>query len=127
MARVVLYFFPAAFTPGCNIEAALFAENAAEFEAEGATLIGATAGNTDRLAEFSEEHCASAFPVAAVERDVVRDYEVGMTFRPGWTNRTSMVIAPDGTILHTFTDSGPNDHVNETLTALRDWKASQGE
>jgi peroxiredoxin len=50
---VVLYFFPAAFTPGCNIEAETFAEAMPKFQAAGATVIGVTAGNVDQLADFS--------------------------------------------------------------------------
>ncbi|WP_417476760.1 peroxiredoxin [Maricaulis sp.] len=115
---VVMYFFPAAFTGGCNIEAALFAESAAEFTAAGATLIGLTAGNTDRLSEFSEAHCASAFPVAAVDRETVSAYSVGLMMRPGWTNRTSYVIAADGEIAFKHTDNNPNEHVTLTLDAL---------
>src|ERR1700753_4325559 len=50
---VVLYFFPAAFTQGCSIEAHEFADNIDKFKAQGATVIGVTAGNTDQLAKFS--------------------------------------------------------------------------
>jgi len=64
---VVLYFFPAAHTTGCNIEAHLFADAIDKFKAEGATVIGVTAGNVDQLAAFSTEteHCSGKFPVAA--------------------------------------------------------------
>ena len=64
---VVLYFFPAAHTTGCNLEAHLFADSMDKFKAEGATVIGVTAGNTDQLAAFSTEteHCSGKFPVAA--------------------------------------------------------------
>ena len=57
---VVLYFFPAAFTSGCTLEAHAFAEATPEFEKLGATVIGVTAGNVDQLADFSkeQEHCA---------------------------------------------------------------------
>jgi peroxiredoxin Q/BCP len=116
---VVMYFFPAAFTSGCNVEAALFAESAAEFTAAGATLIGVTAGNTDRLAEFSEQHCASAFPVAAVSNDVVSAYGVGLLLRPGWTSRTSYVIAADGMIAYKHSEMNPDQHVTLTLQALQ--------
>src|SRR6185437_7272172 len=56
---VVLYFFPAAHTAGCNIEAHLFADSIDKFHAQGATVIGVTAGNVDQLAAFSTEteHC----------------------------------------------------------------------
>src|SRR5690606_8460987 len=56
---VVVYFFPAAHTPGCSLEAALFSQAIDKFKARHATVIGVTAGNTDELAEFSKEteHC----------------------------------------------------------------------
>ena len=50
---VVLYFFPAAFTPGCTVEAHLFAEANSRFNQLGARVVGVTAGNIDRVAEFS--------------------------------------------------------------------------
>src|SRR5688572_1891238 len=46
---VVLYFFPAAYTGGCNAEAHAFAEKIESFKAAGATVIGMTAGNVDQL------------------------------------------------------------------------------
>ena len=52
---VVVYFFPAAHTPGCNLEAHLFSEAIDDFKAAGATVIGMTAGNVDELADFSKE------------------------------------------------------------------------
>lgn len=121
---VVLYFFPAAFTSGCNIEAALFAQSAADFEAAGATLIGVTAGNTDRLQEFSEAHCASAFPVVAAEGSVLADYEVRLMMRPGWSDRSSFVIDEDATIVFTHSDMSPNEHVSGTLAALHELQGS---
>src|SRR5689334_25028865 len=64
---VVVYFFPAAHTAGCNIEAHLFADSIDKFHAQGATVIGVTAGNVEQLAAFSTEteHCSGKFPVAA--------------------------------------------------------------
>jgi hypothetical protein len=62
---VVLYFFPAAFTPGCTIEAHLFAEATDSFSKMGATVVGVTAGNVERVAEFSKVECRDKFAVAA--------------------------------------------------------------
>ncbi|MEI9890963.1 MAG: redoxin domain-containing protein [Caulobacteraceae bacterium] len=66
---VVLYFFPAAYTPGCQIEAHLFAEAADEFKAQHATVIGVTAGNTDKLEKFSTDtqYCSGKFAMALDE------------------------------------------------------------
>ena len=117
---VVLFFFPAAFTSGCEAQAASFAESIAEFEALGAQVIGVTAGNTDRLADFSTQHCASAFPVFAVADGMMSDYEAGMLLRPGWTSRTTYVIDTGQTIAMTYSELSPYEHVDRSLAALRE-------
>ena len=116
---VVLFFFPAAFTSGCEAQAASFAESIADFEALGAQVIGVTAGNTERLAEFSTQHCASAFPVFAIEDGMMGEYEVRLMMRPGWTQRTTYVIGQDGTIALEYTEMSPYEHVDRSLEALR--------
>ena len=50
---VVLYFYPAAFTKGCTIEAHLFADAVDKYKALGATVIGVSADNIDTLNKFS--------------------------------------------------------------------------
>ena len=116
---VVMFFFPAAFTSGCEAEAASFAESINEFEVLGAQVIGVTGGNTDRLADFSTQHCASAFPVFAISDGMMQDYEVRLIARPGWTDRTSYVIDQDQTILFTWAAMNPYEHVDQTLQALQ--------
>jgi len=123
---VVLYFFPAAFTPGCTVEAHLFAEATGDFNKLGARVIGVTAGNIDRVAEFSKSECRDKFAVAADPgAKVAVKYDTAMQ-GPGKTmisNRTSFVIAPNGTILLSYTDSKPQAHIEKTLAAVRAWKA----
>ena len=123
---VVLYFFPAAFTPGCTIEAHLFAEASDDFNTMGARVVGVTAGNIDRVAEFSKSECRDKFAVAADPgAKVAAKYDSTMR-RPDGTmlsNRTSYVIAPNGTILLSYTDSKPQAHVEKTMAAVRAWKA----
>lgn len=116
---VVLFFFPAAFTSGCEAQAASFAESIADFEALGARVIGVTAGNTDRLAEFSTQHCASAFPVFAASGGMAGDYEVRLLARPGWTERTTYVIDQNSGIVMTHNAMSPYEHVDLSLAALR--------
>lgn len=118
---VVVYFFPAAHTPGCNLEAALFSRAIDKFKAHGATVIGVTAGNTDALADFSKEteHCGGKFPVAAdAGAKIAARYDAALTGKPGWSNRTSYVIAPSGKVVHAYADLNPNRHVAETLKAV---------
>ena len=123
---VVLYFFPAAFTPGCTIEAHLFAEASDVFNTMGARVVGVTAGNIDRVADFSKSECRDKFAVAADPgAKVAAKYDATMQ-RPDGTrlsSRTSYVIAPNGTILLSYTDSKPQAHVEKTMAAVRAWKA----
>ena len=115
---VVLYFFPGAFTAGCNIEANAFAAKIPEFKKAGATVIGMTAGNVDRLLEFSSKHCAGQFTVAGASPAVIKDYDVSLSATSGWTNRTTYVIAQNGRIVDAFTDMAPNGHITRSLAAV---------
>lgn len=120
---VVLYFFPSAFTPGCMIEAHEFADAIDQYKALGATVIGVTAGNVKRLAEFSKTECRSKFPVAAdPDRSIAKRYDATMALIP-LSNRTSYVIAPDHKVIFAYSASAPDKHVELTLDAIRKWKA----
>ena len=119
---VVVYFFPAAHTPGCNLEAHLFSEAIEEFKEHDATVIGLTAGNTDSLAAFSKEteHCGGKFPVAAdAGAKIARQYDAILDKKPEWSDRTSYVIDRTGKIVHVHSDLNPNRHVAETLAAVK--------
>ncbi|MDP5281358.1 redoxin domain-containing protein [Sphingomonas sp. DG1-23] len=126
---VVLYFFPAAFTGGCNVEAAAFAAALPDFTAAGATVIGMTAGNVDKLIAFSSEHCAGKFAVAAASPAVIKGYDVLLKKPDGTattiTSRTSYVIASNGHIVLAHTDMNPGSHIKMTLEAVRKLKAGR--
>lgn len=126
---VVLYFFPAAFTGGCNVEAAAFAAALPDFTAAGATVIGMTAGNVDKLIAFSSAHCAGKFAVAPASPEVIKGYDVLLKKPDGTptaiTSRTSYVIAPNGKILFAHTDMNPGDHIKMTLDVVRKYKAGK--
>ena len=118
---VVVYFFPAAHTPGCNLEAHLFSDAIDKFKARHATVIGVTAGNIDELADFSKEteHCGGKFAVAAdAGAKIAKQYDATLKLKPGWSDRTSYVIAPSGSITHVYSALNPSKHVKETLDAV---------
>lgn len=122
LGPVVLYFFPAAHTPGCNIEAHQFSEAIDQFKAQGATVIGVTAGNVDELADFSKEteYCGGKFPVAADPgAKIAAQYDAILKQKPEWSDRTSYVIAPDGAIAHAYSNLAPQGHVKATLDAVK--------
>lgn len=122
---VVAFFFPAAFTGGCEAEAALFAESIGDFDAAGAQVIGLTAGNVDRLAEFSTQHCADAYPVFGVDDATISAYRVRM--RPGgdWTSRSTFVIDQDQTIAFQYSNMNPSEHSTLSLAAVQALAATE--
>jgi len=125
---VVLYFFPAAFTEGCNAEAHAFAEALPDFQKAGASVIGMTAGNIDKLEAFSAEKCAGKFAVAAASPAIVKGYDVQLTKPDGTatkiTSRTSYVIAPNGKIIFAHSDMSPAGHIRLSLEAVQKYKAA---
>lgn len=122
---VVVYFFPAAHTKGCNLEAHLFSEAIDKFKAEKASVIGVTAGNVDQLADFSKEteHCGGKFPVAADPGvKIAKEYDAVLAQKPDWSNRTSYVVAPNGQIVDVYSNLDPTEHVDKTLAAVKAWR-----
>jgi peroxiredoxin Q/BCP len=117
---VVLYFFPAAFTTGCTLEAHAFAEATDKFKKMHATVIGVTAGNVERVAEFSKVECRNKFAVAADPgAKVAAQYDTQKAFNGKvMSDRTSYVIAPDGKILLSYTDRNPESHIDQTMAAV---------
>ena len=123
---VVLYFFPAAFSAGCTLEAHDFAEATDEFKKQGATVIGVTAGNTDQIAKFSQLECRDKFTVAADPgAKVAAQYDTLMEMKgKTLSDRTSYVIAPDGKILLSYTDRNPETHIQKTMDAVKQYAKS---
>ncbi len=121
---VVLYFYPAAFTTGCTVEAHAFAEAIDTFAALGASVIGVSSDDIATLNRFSVSECRSKFPVAAdADKKIMTAYDAKLMF--GYANRTSYVIAPDHRIIYEYTALDPSGHVANTLAAVKKWKAEQ--
>lgn len=120
---VVLYFYPAAFTKGCTIEAHQFAEAMPEYRALGATVIGISHDKLSVLKRFSVSECRSKFPVAAdTDQSIMKSYDAVSTSHPGRASRTSYAIAPNGEILYAYTNRDPHEHVTNTLSAIKEWR-----
>jgi peroxiredoxin len=121
---VVLYFYPAAFTPGCTVEAHEFAEATAKFKALGATVIGVSHDPIDTLNKFSVSECRNKFAVASdADQHIMRSYDAVLPPKPELANRTSYVIAPTGKIIYEYTALNPDQHVENTMAAVEKWAA----
>ncbi len=119
---VVLYFFPAAFSSDCTLEARAFAEAEEKFKAQGALVIGVTAGNIARVQEFSVVECRNKFPVAADPgARITKLYKAVLPFTAS-SQRISYVITPDRKIAHVVSALSPTTHVIKTLDAVTAWR-----
>jgi len=120
---VVLYFYPAAFTPGCTAEAHAFAEATDRFKSMGATVIGVSHDPIEKLNRFSVSECRNKFAVASdADGSVMKAYDAVLPIKPDFANRTSYVIAPTGEILYSYTELNPDKHVENTLAAVQKWQ-----
>ncbi len=139
---VVVYFYPSAYTQGCDIEAHTFAENKDKFDAAGATIIGVSGDSIQRLDQFSADpnYCAGKFPVASDSSlKVAKLYDVSATpGRPGmkdvrgveinhdFIDRVTFVIGKDGKIIATFSSKedklSPAQHVEKSLDIVQHLK-----
>jgi peroxiredoxin len=119
---VVLYFYPAAFTKGCTIEAHEFAEATEKFKALGATVIGVSHDDIGTLHKFSVSECRNKFAVASdADQKIMKAYDAVLWLKPDWAKRTSYVIAPTGEVLYSYTALNPDKHVENTLSAVQKW------
>ncbi|MCZ4343409.1 peroxiredoxin [Sphingomonadaceae bacterium G21617-S1] len=126
---VVLYFFPAAFTKGCTVEAHEFAEATDDFNRMGATVIGMAADPIEKLNKFSVEECRNKFAVGVATPAMIKGYDVALEAGvipnvTGRTNRTSYVIAPGGKVIFVHSALGVAGHVSGTMNAVKAWKAA---
>jgi thioredoxin-dependent peroxiredoxin len=136
---VVVYFYPSAYTGGCDLEAHTFAERKDEFTAAGASIIGVSADDIQRLNAFSSDpnYCAGKFPVASDAEGKIAE-TFGLTVSParagmkdvrgvelthGFIPRTTYVIDKEGKIVAVFSSAtdhiSPADHVEKALAAVK--------
>jgi len=136
---VVVYFYPSAYTGGCDAEAHAFAEMKDKFTAAGATIIGVSGDDIQRLNAFSADpnYCAGKFAVASdADGKIAATYGLvinqpktamkdvrGIEFNHGFIPRTTYVIGKDGKIIAVFSSEtdhiSPTDHVEKSLAIVK--------
>lgn len=123
---VVLYFYPAAFSSGCTLEAHAFAEAIDDFSAAGASVIGVSHDKLETLEKFSVSACGGKFPVGAdTDQQVMKAYDAVHSVRTGHADRISYVISPEGKVVQVFDSMDPEQHVASTLRAVQTWASQQ--
>ncbi|MBB6421737.1 peroxiredoxin [Streptomyces sp. AK010] len=121
---VVLFFYPAALTPGCTAQACHFRDLAAEFAAVGARPVGISGDDVERQQEFAGRH-GLGMPLLSDADGAVRErFGVKRGFSLAPTKRATFVIAQDRTVLDVVrSELRMNAHADRALTALRAHRA----
>lgn len=137
---VVVYFYPSAYTGGCDLEAHTFAVDSEKFAAAGASIIGVSLDSIARLNDFSADpsFCAGKFPTASdANGSIARSYDLkifyphkkildqrGKEIHHGFAERTTFIITPDGRIAATIGGVHPDTNVQLALAAVQRLKKS---
>ena len=136
---VVVYFYPSAYTKGCDLEAHTFAQEKEKFDAAGATVIGVSADSIARLDLFSADpdYCAGKFPVASdPDRKIATSYNLtagsakpgmkdvrGVDIDHDFIERVTFVIGKDHKIIATLSSTddkiSPDQHVQKALEIVQ--------
>jgi thioredoxin-dependent peroxiredoxin len=138
---VVVYFFPSAYTGGCNLEAHTFATNKARFDSIGVSIIGVSLDNIARLNNFSEDsnYCAGKIAVASDSAgDIAKRFDLnihpaaaglkdtrGVVIGHGFAERTTFLVSTDGKIFASIGGLSPTENVDKTIAAARRLVASK--
>src|SRR5579862_6881485 len=136
---VVVYFYPSAYTKGCDLEAHTFADMKDQFDAAGATIIGVSADSIERLDQFSADpsYCAGKFPVASdASHKIAESYNLtttavkagatdvrGVAIDHDFIERETFVIGKDHKIIATLSTNDdhlqPDEHVKKSLVIVQ--------
>ncbi len=132
---VVVYFYPSAYTSGCNIQAHEFAENYDKFAAAGASIVGVSLDSIKRLNEFSADpaYCAGKIAVASdADGRIAKDFDLqvkagkgefkdtkGVEIDHDFAERTTFIVTPNGKVAATVGGMEPGENVEKALEEVR--------
>ena len=138
---VVVYFYPSAYTEGCNIQAHEFSTRASAFAAAGASVIGVSLDGIERLNTFSADpdYCAGKLAVASDgDGKIARAFGLhvsgaqkgatdtrGKEIDHGFTERTTFVVKRDGTVLAAVGGVSPEANVARALGLVQKLSAGR--
>jgi peroxiredoxin Q/BCP len=119
---IVLFFYPAAMTPGCTKEACHFRDLAAEFDAVGASRVGISTDGVDKQARFADSQRFDYPLLSDRDGSVAEIFGVkrGLLGKLLPVKRTTFVIDTDRSVLDVISSELNMDtHADKALALLR--------
>jgi peroxiredoxin Q/BCP len=117
---VVLFFYPAAMSAGCTVEACHFRDVATDFRAVGAQPVGISPDAVEKQARFAEKH-SLGYPLLSDEDGAIRErFGVKRALGLAPTKRMTFVIDTDRRVLEiVHSEIRMNAHADRALEVLR--------
>lgn len=128
---VVVYFYPSAYTGGCNLQAHTFAVNQEKFAAAGVSIVGVSLDSIKRLNDFSADpdYCAGKIPVASdLDGKIAKSYALniragtagrkdtrGVDIDHDFAERTTFIVTPNGKVASVIGGLAPEANVAKAL------------
>ena len=114
--KVIVYFYPAAMTPGCTTQACDFSDNINTLHGEGYEVLGISPDSPAKLAKFRDKDGLTITLLADEDRAVMNAYGAfGEKKLYGKTVegviRSTVVVDEDGTVSHAFYNVKATGHV----------------
>lgn len=122
-SKLVIFFYPAAMTPGCTGEACDFRDDYAAFTDAGYRIVGISPDDPERNGAFKQKHglpftllsdpnhvVAEAFGAWGTKKNYGREYQ-GLI-------RSTFIVDSDGTILHELRNVRAKGHVDRLKATL---------
>jgi peroxiredoxin Q/BCP len=124
---IVLFFYPRANTPGCTVEACGFRDNYGKLIRAGLTVLGISPDTPKAQKKFQEKYSLPYTLLADAEKDVAKLFDVlkekNMYGKKVMgIERTTFLIAPDGTIAHVWRKVKPEGHADQVLAEAKAYK-----
>ena len=121
--KVVVYFYPAASTPGCTKEACDFRDNLADLNDAGFAVVGISPDPPAKIAKFRDKESLTFPLLSDPDRSILSAYGAyGEKTMYGkkvvGVIRSTFVIDEDGVVRHVIPKVSPKTHDDEVLAAL---------
>jgi peroxiredoxin Q/BCP len=126
---VVLYFYPKDDTPGCTVEACDFTAGLKGFERVRATVLGCSADSPATHKEFIAKHKLKVTLLSDADHAVMETYGAWgekMNYGKKYMGiiRSTVIIAPDGTVAHHYANVKAAGHAEAVLAKLEELRAA---
>ena len=118
--KVIVYFYPAAMTPGCTTQACGIRDHERAYDTADAVVLGVSPDPPERLVKFADKHALGFTLLSDPDHKVADAYGVwveksmyGRTYMG--VERSTFVIGPDGRLAHALYKVRPKGHAASVL------------